>query len=342
MSEAASRLGVLVPCRNEAAVIGRKLEDLARVSWPEGGAGHRVLVVDDHSTDGTAELAEAQRSLLAACGVDLEVLRSVGRPGKNGALESGLSVLAEQVDLVVLTDADVLLDSNALERLAAAFVARPRLGMACGEQVFVRSLAGQERVEAAAGWDRWTARVRRLESRFGGLFSVHGQLLAWRAELGLAPRPGVAADDVDLMLQVRGSATSEVALISGARFFEEKQPAGSGGAEQALRRARAWFQVFEGRRRPAGFEGLAAVQWLAYSRLPGLLPWIVPTLGVMLLAAAVRWAGAAGGGLMALALLAAWASPVGREWTRTLLTIARARRLERRAPLEEAWETTRS
>ena len=40
---------------------------------------------------------------------------------------------------------------------------------------------------AAAGWDRWTARARRLESRFGALFSVHGQLLAWRAELGLLP-----------------------------------------------------------------------------------------------------------------------------------------------------------
>ncbi len=330
-----------MPCRNEAAVIGRKLRDLADLSWPAAGARHRVLVIDDHSSDGTAELAEEQRALFEAAGVQLEVIRSSGRPGKNGALESGLALLRE-VDLVVLTDADVLLEPRALARLALAFEADPRLGMACGEQVFVHSLSGPERVPAAAGWDRWTARVRRLESRFGALFSVHGQLLAWRAELELSPRRGVAADDVDLMLQVRGSATPRVALVPGAVFFEEKRRVESGGAEQALRRARAWFQVFEGRDRPTGFSGLGALQWLAYARLPGCLPWIVPTLCVMLLATAGWYAGLAGLGLAVLLLLVAWASPMGREWGRTLSIIARARRLERSAPLEEAWETTRS
>ena len=342
MSRGGSRVGVLVPCRNEAGVIVRKLSDLARLRWPGGGVGHRVLVVDDHSSDGTADRAEQQRAAFERAGVRFDVLRSSGRPGKNGALEAGLAELGGELDLVVLTDADVLLDPGALELLVAALESDPSLGMVCGEQVFVRSLASDERAPAAAAWDRWTAVARRLESRARVLFSVHGQLLAWRAELALVPSRGVAADDVDLMLQVRGSATPGVALVRGARFFEEKPSSEREGGEQALRRARAWFQVFEGRARPAGFEGLAALQWLAYSRLPGLLPWIVPALGVMLLAAALWWGGHLMGGLVALLLLACWASPLGREWSRTLSIINQARRLERTAPLEEAWETTRS
>ena len=43
--------------------------------------------------------------------------------------------------------------------------------------------------------------MRAFESRFGKLFSVHGQLMAWRSCLGILPTPGYAADDLDLMLQ---------------------------------------------------------------------------------------------------------------------------------------------
>ncbi|MCB9913571.1 MAG: glycosyltransferase [Planctomycetes bacterium] len=216
-ADAALRLGVLVPCRDEAAVVARKLADLAAQRWPACARPHRVVVVDDHSRDDTGARARGCAPALAAAGVELLVSASARRPGKNGALEHGLALLAD-VDLVVLTDADVLLGADALARLAEAFAADPRLGLACGEQVFVDDLDDLDAARPAAqGWDRWTARVRRLESRCGALFSVHGQLLAWRAELGLAPRAGVAADDVDLMLQARASARPRVGCWCAAR-----------------------------------------------------------------------------------------------------------------------------
>jgi len=241
------KLGVLIPCRNEAAVIERKLANLARCAGIETAS---VVVVDDGSEDGTAEKA-------LAAGV--RVVRNGERPGKPGALRSGIEALAG-CELIVLTDADVLLDPRALVELRAAFEREPALALACGAQRFTNG---------STAYDRWTARVRRLESRCGVLFSVHGQLLAWRAELGLVPTLGIAADDLDLMLQARRH--GRVRLVSSAVFLEEKCAPGPRADEQALRRARAYVQFVRAHRDP--LHGLVgALQWQFYRRAPFCVP----------------------------------------------------------------------
>lgn len=241
------KLGILVPCHNEAAVIERKLANLARCAGIETA---RVVVVDDGSEDGTAEKALAAGA---------RVVRNRERPGKPGALRTGIAELAG-CELIVLTDADVLLEPRALAELALAFEREPGLAMACGAQRFTNG---------STAYDRWTARVRRLESRFGLLFSVHGQLLAWRAALGLAPTLGIAADDLDLMLQARRH--GRVRLVSSAVFLEEKCAPGPLADEQALRRARAYLQLV--RAKGPGLPGfLGALQWQFYRRAPLLWP----------------------------------------------------------------------
>jgi len=346
-------LGVLVPCRDESAVIVRKLLNLARADWPRAQRPHRVVVVDDGSRDGTAALAAQLGPQLSQAGLTLEVAHNDARPGKPGAIACGLRRLAGTVDLVVLTDADVVLEPGALCALTQAFAQAPPLGLACGAQRFVRELASDGRARApdgsparpAAGlYDRLTARVRRLESRAGRLVSVHGELLAWRAELALAPTPGFAADDLDLMLQAR-LAGWRVQLVPAARFLEVKTPSGPPRDAQALRRARAYLQFL---RHPlmvsAAAHGgpLDRLQVWAYHRLPTAAPWLVPlALGLLLLACALLlptpWALAG-----ALALIAAAASPVGRRLFDLLAVIRAAGRCEREAPLADRWETPRT
>jgi len=342
------RVGVLVPCRNEAAVVGRRLANLARLEWPPGEA-HRLIVVDDGSTDATAELARAGLAPFTSLGVAAEVAVNELRPGKNGAIETGLARLADSVDLVVLTDADVLVEPDALAALVRAFERDERLGMACGAQVFVQRLDPDGRCGGADGppmaradeaWDRATALVRGLESRWGKLFSVHGQWLAWRVDLALAPAQGVAADDVDLMLRARASRRPRVERVPGARFHEEKPAAGAVGEAQGLRRARAWFQVFDGVERPP-LHGLDALQRALYANVPALLPWLVLVLFVLLPLTAGWFFGALAGTALALALLAVCLSPYGRQWVRTLRLIVQARRAERAGAMPEAWEMSR-
>jgi cellulose synthase/poly-beta-1,6-N-acetylglucosamine synthase-like glycosyltransferase len=358
-------LGVIVPCRNEAAVLPRKLRNLAACDWPPGR--HRIVVVDDGSDDGTAALAERLgRELFGAPGapVTLRVVPNSDAPGKTGAIRSALRELGE-AEVLVLTDADVVLRPPSLAALAAAFRARPELGLACGRQEFVRDLGddgscrgadGGPPRPAAEAYDRWTARVRAWESRRGRLFSVHGQLLAWPARLALSPAPGIAADDLDLMFQVRDRGL-RVELLPQAAFLEVKPPAGASRAEWQRRRARAWFQVMADRASPPGAPVFDRLQLLAYrlvhhaaspaAHVAGGLGLLALAAGVALLlrGPGVPWTSAArtglavGGALLLLLIV----SPLGRG-ARALTTQWTAIRAARAAGAARAdrWDTPRS
>jgi len=91
-------LTVLIPARDEAAVIGRTLAALARQA-----EGLRVVVIDDQSEDGTAEVARQ------VSGLKLKILKTpplpLGWSGKLWALEQGLRQVATA--WVLLLDADI-------------------------------------------------------------------------------------------------------------------------------------------------------------------------------------------------------------------------------------------
>jgi hopene-associated glycosyltransferase HpnB len=110
----------VVPARNEADVIERSLGSLLDQRYP---GRLRVVLVDDHSEDGTGDAA---RRLAAshAKGDRLRVARSEPLPagwvGKMWAVHTGVSHAAEHApdaELLLLTDADVVHHPDNLERL---------------------------------------------------------------------------------------------------------------------------------------------------------------------------------------------------------------------------------
>jgi hopene-associated glycosyltransferase HpnB len=96
-------VAVLIPARDEAATIGRTIGALAAQ-----GRGLAVIVVDDESTDGTAEAARATAAR-AAGALELRVIAGgplpAGWAGKLWALEQGLAVV--RTPFVLLLDADI-------------------------------------------------------------------------------------------------------------------------------------------------------------------------------------------------------------------------------------------
>lgn len=116
-------LTVLIPCFNEAEAMGGTLDGVLEVAdrhgWP-------VVVVDDGSTDGTAEV-------LAGYAGRVQVIRHTFNRGYGASLKTGL--LSARTRDVMFFDADGQHDPSDIERLAAEldaheFVmgARPRLG----------------------------------------------------------------------------------------------------------------------------------------------------------------------------------------------------------------------
>jgi len=110
------RIAVVVPARNEAAVVGPAVKSLASQQYP--GEVHIVLV-DDHSTDGTADAARAAapegRLTMATAGP----LPS-GWTGKLWAVSEGVRrAAALDPEYLLLTDADIVHEPHNLERLVA-------------------------------------------------------------------------------------------------------------------------------------------------------------------------------------------------------------------------------
>jgi dolichyl-phosphate beta-glucosyltransferase len=108
-------LSIVIPAYNEAARLGPTLERILGYLAGQADAGE-ILVVDDGSTDGTAEVAES----FAGRGVILK--RQDRNRGKGAALRSG--VLASRGAAVLLVDADLSTPIEDLERL------RPHLAAA--------------------------------------------------------------------------------------------------------------------------------------------------------------------------------------------------------------------
>lgn len=110
-------ISVIVPVRNEAANIRLLLEDLDRQSMPENA--FEVIVVDDGSTDGTADLA---REFAAGHHLQLRVLESDGDRAaspKKRAIRTAIQ--KAQGRYIVTTDGDCRVGEHWLASLAACF-----------------------------------------------------------------------------------------------------------------------------------------------------------------------------------------------------------------------------
>ncbi len=111
----APRIAIVIPARNEAAVIERAIASLEAQQYP---GEFRIFVVDDHSSDGTAALARAASqghvSVLQAPALER------GWTGKLWAVSQGVQAAAQFAPhYFLLTDADIVHPTENLAALTA-------------------------------------------------------------------------------------------------------------------------------------------------------------------------------------------------------------------------------
>ncbi|HEY1611850.1 MAG TPA: glycosyltransferase, partial [Paraburkholderia sp.] len=119
----------VVPARNEADAIGEAVASLLAQDY--AGDFH-VIVVDDHSTDGTADVARTA-ALRLQCPEKLTVIAAKPLPpgwsGKVWAQSQGIEAvrsLGLPADYLLLTDADIGHPADALTQLVARALAEGR------------------------------------------------------------------------------------------------------------------------------------------------------------------------------------------------------------------------
>jgi cellulose synthase/poly-beta-1,6-N-acetylglucosamine synthase-like glycosyltransferase/peptidoglycan/xylan/chitin deacetylase (PgdA/CDA1 family)/spore germination protein YaaH len=188
-------VAVLIPAYNEEKVIVRTIRSVLNSDYPH----LRIVVIDDGSSDRTAEVAREAYPEEIAAGL-LTVLRKPNA-GKAEALNFAVAELGEE--FYVGIDADTVIAADAVSKLVCHF-ADPRIG----------AVAGNAKVGNRVNlWTRWQAleyiTSQNFERRALDLFDVvtvvPGAIGAWRTD---AVRQGgcypvnTVAEDADLTMNL--------------------------------------------------------------------------------------------------------------------------------------------
>jgi glycosyltransferase involved in cell wall biosynthesis len=187
-------ISLIIAARNEAGVIGAKLDNLAAVDYP--AARLEVLVASDGSEDATGDPVRARPGVR---------LLELPRVGKAAALNA--AVAQARGDVLVFSDANSLFARDALRALVAPF-ADPEVGGVAGDQRYVAD--GGEATVAEGERRYWALdrMIKQAESRAGSVVSATGAIYAVRRSL-FQPVPEGVTDDF---------ATSTAVIAQGRRL----------------------------------------------------------------------------------------------------------------------------
>jgi hopene-associated glycosyltransferase HpnB len=195
------RVTAIVPARNEAESVGRAVTSLLNQDYP---GEFSIALVDDHSEDGTADLARAAATK-AGKSANLRVVSARSLPegwsGKLWALSEGVRAMAEanaSPELYLFTDADIGHHRENLSELVARLEANDldlaslMVRLHCGSQVekfmipaFVWFFAMLRPFAWASDPDRRTSAAaggcilirRSAYERIGGYAAIHRELI---------------------------------------------------------------------------------------------------------------------------------------------------------------------
>lgn len=178
------RVSVIVPVRNGAAWVERKIRSLLASDYPANLLD--VLIVSDGSTDGTEELVTHYPGSRVA-------LLALPPGGKATAVNRGLA--QAKGEIIVLTDVRQEFDAAAIKNLVACF-ADPNVGVVTGELI-IREGNTLEEQQTGLYW-RYEKWIRRNLNRVDAMLGATGSIYAIRRELARPIPPGTLLDDVFL------------------------------------------------------------------------------------------------------------------------------------------------
>lgn len=201
-----ARVSVVIPCYN----YGRFLNESVPSALSQAGVSVEVIIVDDGSTDGSAQVAEE----IAAADVRVRVLRNDVNQGHVRTFNNGARVATGE--FVVRLDADDLLTPGSLARAVALFDAHPSVGLVYGHPRHFDGPVPEPRL-VEASWTVWRGEDWLAERCRTGVNCITTPEAIVRKSvldrIGLLSTELRYAQDMEMWLRV--SAVSDVGRING-------------------------------------------------------------------------------------------------------------------------------
>lgn len=183
-------VSLIVPAYNEDEVIGEKLANCLALDYPEERL--EILVASDGSDDGTADV-------VASSG-DRRV-RFLDLPRRGKALALNDAAAAARHEILVFTDANVMLEPDALARLVESY-ADPEVGAVTGLKRMVPPAGSDVTAMGEGFYWRYENRVKEMENRVGSCYIGDGALHSVRRELYPPIDDPAQSDDMAISMRV--------------------------------------------------------------------------------------------------------------------------------------------
>ncbi|MFL6246945.1 MAG: glycosyltransferase family 2 protein [Thermoanaerobaculia bacterium] len=184
------RATFVIAAYNEEGVIGKKIENVLSLDYPEDKL--EILVVSNGCTDRTCEIVRGYTDPRVRL-IELE------KPGKMQAVNEGVRQATGEI--IVFSDADFFLDHHTLRLMARKF-ADPEVGGVSGARKPGITRKGDATGEGEGMYVRWDKLQKILESRIGSVFAADGLLYAIRKELFVPLTDPSRGDDMTISSQI--------------------------------------------------------------------------------------------------------------------------------------------
>ena len=203
---------IIVAAYNEADFIKEKIENTLALNYPEGKLD--IIFVTDGSSDNTPEIV-AQYPLI-------KLLHSPLRLGKISAVHRSIQVV--NTDLIVFTDANTFLNSDALVLMCRHY-ADPKVGAVAGE----KRVMIEESADATAGegfyW-KYESKLKTWDSELHSVVGAAGELFSIRKDQYEAVPSNSVLDD--FMISMRIAEKGFVIVYEPDAFAQETSSANVG------------------------------------------------------------------------------------------------------------------
>jgi poly-beta-1,6-N-acetyl-D-glucosamine synthase len=162
----------LIPVHNEEKVIPLKLENIAKVIYPQGKL--EIMVVNDCSSDGT--LKEVANYMATHPEQKISIFDSKVHLGKVGCLNNALKQI--QADIVIISDVDCFWPSDILTK-ALAYLSDPSVGAVTARELLLNPADSWVTV-GEQFYDSNIQAVRIGESKFHSTIIFQGGFAAYK------------------------------------------------------------------------------------------------------------------------------------------------------------------